>query len=187
MGRIGARKLAWIGLAGLTCIGCSGLLQPGQLVAEGEVDEDGGTITSAQGDVTLAVPAGAVDGSKAIEVRRLDPDNLPEGVIRNTVVELDPDGTTFDQPVELALRYRQEDLPNPDSHWLRVVQLLPDGTLGRTQFLKHDREARQVKAKLVHFSSYAIADLELAQASFESSEERVDQVDLLMLVDDSAP
>lgn len=176
-------RRALIALA-LALPGCSSS-DAGSTLAEGKVDEGGGRVASADGEVSLTFPPQAVSGDTAIAVRRVQLAETPEGVIPGTVVELGPDGSAFAEPVELALRYRPEDVPNPESRWLRVVQIRPDGTLGRTAFVGHDRAARLVKARLAHFSSYALADLKIAEASFESSEARANKLDLLVLVDNS--
>lgn len=66
------------------------------------VGADGGTVTSLDGGLTLAIPAAALTGDTAITIRRLDPDKLPPvakdlGAV--AAYELGPDGLQFALPV----------------------------------------------------------------------------------------
>jgi hypothetical protein len=182
---------SWVAVAGCMVDGSRSVVDPtlagerGVLIGVAEVGPAGGKFVGKDVGISLSIPPGALEESTTIEIRQLELESVPDGVVADTVFELGPDGTRFKRPVELALRFSDDARVDRESSWLRVVQILPDGTLGRTQFVTYEPEARQVTAKLMHFSSYAVADLNAGEAAFESSEERVDQVDLLVLVDDS--
>lgn len=78
--------------------GCSGTSDPKTVSAV--IGPSGGTLTSSDGRLTLEVPAGAVGAEVTFTVRPVT-DPLPGA--SGTVYELGPEGTTFLQPVAIAI------------------------------------------------------------------------------------
>ncbi len=74
------------------------------------VGPGGNFVTSEDGGLTLAIPAGAVSENRTITIRRLDPDNLPEDLLDLAedpgilaAYDLGPDGLQFDEPVTATM------------------------------------------------------------------------------------
>jgi len=154
------------------------------------VGPEGGTLELVEQGLRLVIPPGALRERTPITVRRLDDAVLPPGGVPGTAFELSPDGLRFEEPVTLELTYRDSDLPGADRSWLRVVQLLDGGGMAATRrgadptaTAVADRPA--VSARLRHFSRYALADLQRADAVVTSEKKKVTDVDLLFVIDNS--
>jgi hypothetical protein len=148
------------------------------------IGPEGGTIRSANGRITLEIPPGALAEHTLISIRELDNGSLPAGGVRDTGFELLPDGLTFVQPVRLTLAYTAEALPQADTTWIRVVQILDDGRFALPESISATQDGR-VSARLAHFSKYALADLKLASAAITTKKTKINDVDVLFVVDNS--
>lgn len=88
----------------LVLIGCSS--GGGSVVGITQtVGSGGGQVVSADGDLTLDIPAGALPADTEITVRRIAPTGLGPNVA--VAYELGPDGLVFQQPVTVTLRLDQ--------------------------------------------------------------------------------
>jgi hypothetical protein len=68
--------------------------------------DEGGSITSTDGALTLEIPPGALVEDTDISIREVDPDDLPDEfavVGEGMAYELEPDGLTFTEPVAVSL------------------------------------------------------------------------------------
>ena len=180
-------------LALLSCGGDKGPNDPGtspnpeqqsvELLRQVVTPDDSATLVSQSGEVQLAVPAGAVETAAEISIRRVERSDLPAGALGGVAFELEPDGLQFSVPVTLSIALE----PGAESQsggFLRVVQILDDGSWLPVAAAKAS-EAGVVSAELSHFSSYALVDLALTQATRETVRRRFDAVDVLFVVDNS--
>lgn len=76
----------------------------------GTVGADGGTLDAHNGRVTIEFSAGALSADTFIRVSPLANVGVP-GMITPTAFDFGPDGTSFDAPVILTLRYNQSEIP----------------------------------------------------------------------------
>jgi len=130
------------------------------------VGDEGATVSTEEGDVTVEIPAGAVSSGIQVSVASEDPAGLPAGGVPGAVVRLGPAGQTFDVPVTLRLRYDPQALtPGIDRNRLRIHRLT-DGTWVPLEGASDPEEAT-VTTQLTSFSVYGIvadpaADLQVA-------------------------
>jgi hypothetical protein len=120
------------------------------------VGSAGGTISAADGSLTLAFPAGAVEGETVITVERsTDPAGDP-GVVPGLVFRFGPSGTEFGAPVALEIRYDPASLPaGIGEDELRILKLV-DGAWVQLEGGTVDIANRTVSATLGSFSVYGV-------------------------------
>ena len=120
------------------------------------LDAAGGQVSLADGSVALTFPAGALAGPTSISVTTVS--SPPPGTSEwSPVVELGPDGTTFDQPVTLAIEYQPELLPQgvPGGALMLVTwdgngwAEVPGSTINAIDNI--------VSAPIGHFSTYTLS------------------------------
>ena len=75
------------------------------------ITPNGGTLEFAGGDVTLVVLPGAVSENLTVTVQATTTFPSAPTAVGGTVYDLGPDGTQFDQSVQLALAYDPARLP----------------------------------------------------------------------------
>lgn len=115
----------------------------------------GGTVASSDGTVSLAFPAGALNGETTIVVEPLSA-ITDTRVIGGTAFHFGPSGTQFAEPVTISIKYDPAVLPvgvSPSALRIhRLVngawQLVPGGTV--------NTQTRTVSAPTLHFSTYAV-------------------------------
>jgi hypothetical protein len=148
----------------------------------GFVDARGGQVQTDDGQVTVDVPADAVDTLTQITVTPYA-GALPASVIAGTAWKLEPEGLTFAQPVRIAIRYTPADVPA--GAWLRLVQVDPQSlTLGGT-WRPHVEETT-VRGETTHLSVYAIADLSATTDYVAISAPPQSKADILFMIDNSS-
>ncbi|HEY7529481.1 MAG TPA: hypothetical protein VIC56_02245 [Gemmatimonadota bacterium] len=101
-------------IAALLTGGCGdddGGLGPG----EERVGPAGGEVATEDGDALVRIPPGALDAPTLIEVRRLEPEEIPPALEQRDVVSeayrFGPDGLVFDAPVRVEIYFDAELLP----------------------------------------------------------------------------
>ncbi len=146
---------------------------------------EGGTLKLDDGSAEVVIPPGAIKSEEEISISRIADDQLPAGGIPGTMIEMGPSGQTFEEPVALTISYDPQDLPVADTRWLRMVEVKPEGGLGATLFMAHDKEAHRLTAGLTHFSVYVLVDLATSAAVVQTSQEPIKDVDVLFMVDNS--
>ena len=125
---------------------------PGGMPTATVVGMTGGAVTSSDGKLALAIPAGAVGGNVTITT---EPATPPAAGAVGTVYEIGPSGTQFAMPVTLTLHYAASDVAGMTESSLRVAtfaggswQILPGAVV--------DTQARTVSGVTTHLSPYAI-------------------------------
>jgi len=144
----------------LSILGCSSggssLSGISQMVGSG-----GGQVMSADGDLTLDIPAGALPADTEITIRKLAPSQLGpafEGADVAAAYELGPDGLTFQQPVTVTLRLDQQPVDPGGVLQAQVVALVTESDAGieaaDAQVLTGDGDAglTTVTGEIGHFS-----------------------------------
>lgn len=72
------------------------------------INQQGGEIVSADGNIKLIVPAGALDAAKEISIQPIS-NELPGGI--GEAFRILPHGEQFKKPVTIKFKYQPEDLP----------------------------------------------------------------------------
>jgi hypothetical protein len=145
----------------------------------------GGTVGLDDSSAMLQVPAGAVDSETEITIERPQEDALPAGAVPGTLVKIGPQSLAFKKAVKLSVSYASHNLPQKDTTWLRLIQVLASGKLGSTLFVAHDAAATTLSAKIVQTGTYVLADLKLAGATVSTQQKQIKDVDVLFVVDNS--
>ncbi|MEX2531652.1 MAG: hypothetical protein WD960_12850 [Gemmatimonadota bacterium] len=114
-------RAALLGAVLLSFLGCGGDGSGGDPMGPGTPDSPdppanvvgtaGGTVTLAEGAVTLVVPAGALSGDVAITATPISDPDRPEQVVPSSAFTLGPDNVTFAQPARLTIRYDPDEIP----------------------------------------------------------------------------
>jgi hypothetical protein len=122
----------------------------------GIVGNTGGTVSAAAGAVTLQLPAGAVTGSTPITVTP-KPDTIRTEHTVGPAYFFGPTGTTFAQPVTIAIKYDTTQLPAyTDKAALRVARLTNGKWVPLTESVVVDSATNTVRAATRSFSGYGV-------------------------------
>jgi hypothetical protein len=142
----------WLGV--LLAAGCGGGHQPAATgpTASAVVGASGGTVATADGALTVAIPAGALAADVTVTVT---PTSSPGGGAVGTVYEIGPTGTQFSAPVTLSLHYDAASLNGAAERSLRVATF----AAGNWQILAGaaiDTSAKIVTGTTTHLSLYGL-------------------------------
>jgi hypothetical protein len=113
----------------------------------------GGTITSADGRVSLTFPAGALETNQTISIQPIE-NKLPSGA-SNSAYRFLPHGLQFKVPVQLTFQYNEQEIANSAPEFLSLATQqdgkwkIPPGSV------TVNKTAKTVTARLQHFSDYA--------------------------------
>lgn len=117
------------------------------------------TVQSVDGSVTIAVPANATESPLGVTIDPAPVDlSQPANaeVVGGSTVELGPEGTTFDTPVTLTLRYDPSNLPKGmDEQALRLATLV-NGQWQQVKGSAVDPVTHTVTGQTPHFSTYGV-------------------------------
>ncbi len=134
----------WATTVILVLAACSAAEGP-QDEAPSVVDSQGGELRSADGLLSLTIPAGALEGPTDIRIARAARQTFPDVV--SSVYELSPHGLRFSKPITIKLRLEDADqgvrLANLDD---QAPEFLLDS--------HYDSTAQELRASLEHFSRY---------------------------------
>ncbi len=116
-----------------------------------QVGPAGGQVRSADGLLTLDIPAGALSSNTTIGIQPII-NNAPLGVGKG--YRLTPEGTTFSKPVKISFRYNDEILDGglPDFLWIATQK--EDGTWLGDRRSTVDKNAKTVSTETSHFSDW---------------------------------
>jgi PKD repeat protein len=159
--RSGFAPSGWVGILGvglLAVAGCgetqTGVGNPADMTPVGAA---GGTVTSADGRVTLVIPPGALDSTVGITVTPYQPQPGDPPMVPGTAYDLGPTGTEFLQPAQLTIAYDPAQVPaGADEAELHVFKLHLDGTQDFAPGAA-DVGARTVTGEIRSFSVRAVA------------------------------
>jgi hypothetical protein len=121
-----------------------------------EIGPDGGQATSANGTLTIDIPAGALDAKTMISVQPIT-NTAPGG--SKTAFRLSPEGLTFKKPATLTFKYKDGDFPNssPEAGW--IVFQENDGTWKGNLKTRIDTDSKQMAIETMHFSDWGVGVL----------------------------
>ena len=129
------------------------------------VDDTGGTVTAAGGDVELEFPAGAVSQDFVPEVDPTSTYPADPDIVPGAVYEFGPPGTTFAQPVGITIAYDPPSIPagaqEDDLRLCKVEGGVWEAVVGSTV----DTAADTVTGEVDSFSIYG-AGVKLWQAYY---------------------
>ncbi|HXE58497.1 MAG TPA: hypothetical protein VNK43_10895 [Gemmatimonadales bacterium] len=129
------------------------------------IGAEGGSLATADGAITLTVPAGAVSGATTFSI--LPVTNNAHGGL-NAAYRLEPHGIAFAQPVRIAFRYTDADLAGTTPELLRLAYQDQAGYWLMYRRPTLDEDARTVSVETTHFSDWSMvagAQLRPAEAS----------------------
>ena len=129
------------------------------------IDANGGTLTSPDGQLTLTIPAGALSSTTQISITAIQ-NTAPGGV--GFAYRFGPDGQTFAQPVTLTFHptYGQLDGATPTLDNLVLAYQTSDHTWLEVPGLTGDGTNKTATATTTHFTDYAfLLSLELVAAN----------------------
>jgi hypothetical protein len=143
-------RLAALALGISLAAGCD---QQGELVGP-----DGGIVTSADGRVTLAIPAGALSDDLLISIDEVD--GGPDGAV-GEVYEISPKLTMLALPAELVVDYGAAGDAEPfalDPETFADAELVTAAAEGWTRLADRevDVEESTISASIMFFSTYAV-------------------------------
>ncbi|MEO5978380.1 MAG: hypothetical protein ABIS36_18610 [Chryseolinea sp.] len=126
----------------------------------------GGSVTSADGIVSLSIPEGALDGNTVIAVEGIT-NNAPLG-ISGAAYRFTPDGQQFKKPVKITFKYSTVLSQGTEPHLLWIVTQAQDGSWQALLKSNVSTDAQTVSGEINHFSDWGIGkfiDLTLEPAS----------------------
>jgi len=135
------------------------------------IGASGGSLVSADGKLTLTVPAGALSNNLDITIQPIT--NEAPGGIGNGY-DLLPSGTIFNTPVTLTYHYTDDDINGSNPYFIYIAT--QDSTGGWTENVVDrdlDTVGNTVSITTPHFSSYVLASslhLEFGQTEFREGE-----------------
>ena len=117
------------------------------------VPATGGTLVSADGRLTLDVPAGALPTSQLLSIQPIT-NQAPGGV--GVAYRLGPEGTAFSAPVKLTFKYGDADTAGSEALALKVAYQNTDGSWGALKSITRDDTARTIGVQTSHFSDWSL-------------------------------
>lgn len=111
----GLRRWGWVAIIGLALMtsacGSKGGGKANQQTTSAAIGAAGGSLSSADGKLTLTIPAGALGNTETITIESVDPSALPSefsGGNSLAAYKLGPDGTRFSQPIEISAKLDEQ-------------------------------------------------------------------------------
>jgi hypothetical protein len=135
-------------------------------VASASIGSAGGTITSADGLVTLDVPVGALDANTTISIQPIT-NTAPLGV-SGMAYRFSPDGQIFKKPAKLTFNYTPDLMDSTSAEFLWIVTQDKDGSWLALTNSNVDTVARTLSGEISHFSDWGAGkaiDLKLDPSS----------------------
>jgi hypothetical protein len=116
------------------------------------IDATGGSVTSADGRITLNIPAGALGTATTVSIQPIT-NTTPNGI--GMGYRLEPEGTTFAMPVSLAFHLSTTEALALDSTFIATQHA--DGMWYSQPNQQRDNSALTVGVSTTHFSDWTIA------------------------------
>ncbi|HTB89920.1 MAG TPA: hypothetical protein VK743_18280 [Steroidobacteraceae bacterium] len=146
------------------------------------IDVTGGSVTSADGRITLNIPAGALGTATTISIQPIT-NTIPNGI--GLGYSLQPEGTTFAAPVSLTFRLSTTEALALDSTFVATQHA--DGLWYSQPNQQRDGSAQTVGVSTTHFSDWTIAEtlaLDPAKARVKTSDGTNFTAHILLVQDD---
>ncbi len=120
------------------------------------VGPEGGTVTTADGKVTLEVPAGALQTETDITIFPQSTYPADAGVVPRTCYEFGPDGTQFDQPVQVTIAYDETSVPASTTEYHLGIRKVVGETWEEVAGSTVDTGANTASAPIDGFSGFGV-------------------------------
>ncbi|RAW01003.1 hypothetical protein [Pseudochryseolinea flava] len=117
------------------------------------IGTSGGSLTSADGHLTLTVPEGALTTNTTVAIQPLS-NHAPLGL--GAAYRLSPEGTTFAKPVELKFHYDASVLGAASDEFLWITTQNTDGTWNAMLKSETNLDDKYVTVTTTHFSDWAL-------------------------------
>jgi hypothetical protein len=118
------------------------------------IDATGGNVTSADGRISLDIPAGALSTATTIGIQPIS-STVPNGV--GISYRLQPEGTTFSAPITLTFHLSATETMSVDSSF--IVTQHADGLWYSQKDQLRDDGAQTVSIQTAHFSDWGLAQV----------------------------
>lgn len=131
----------------------TGIGTPDGAASDTMIGPSGGTLHSADGKLTVTIPAGAISSATQISIQpvtNLAPLGLGNGY------RLQPEGMTFAVPVVLTFKYDDQLLQNSPEDFLWIVTQAGDGSWNALMKSALDINTKTVTITTTHFSDWAL-------------------------------
>jgi len=141
-----------------------------QVATKDTVGQQGGTVQDTTTGAKVDIPANALSSDTEIEVGTFSA--VPDSVdISGTAIHMGPDGTTFNEPVDVTIPYDPNDLPDGINNESELVMIRYDGTQGIWEELETtvNTQGNTMTAQTQHFSGFAAANPVVATDNEEIS------------------
>lgn len=126
--------------------------KPSGAIVSTEIGPAGGTLSSADGKLSVRVPAGALSANATLTVQSISAE--APGAVR--AWRLGPEGQTFLAPVELVVTYGNGEVAGSAAELLEVGFQNTDGVWSVLKQITLDSTAKTVTAKTTHFSDWSL-------------------------------
>jgi hypothetical protein len=126
---------------------------PQGTVVTQSIDAAGGSVTSADGRISLDIPAGALSAATAIGIQPIS-STVPNGV--GISYRLQPEGTTFSVPLTLTFHLSATETMSVDSSF--IVTQHADGLWYSQNNQLRDGSAQTVSIQTTHFSDWGLSE-----------------------------
>lgn len=120
----------------------------------GEIGPEGGAVSD--GDVTLTFPPGALRGTETISMAPVPDEELPDGALPGSGIDLTPDELTFGKPVTLSITYDDTGLSLEEEMRVAIHVREDDGSWQELETVV-DTDTNTATTELSHFSVYSVA------------------------------
>lgn len=134
-------------------------------VATTSIGSGGGSVQSADGNLTVTIPANALSSNTTISIQPIT-NEAPLGL--NIGYRLLPEGTTFSKPIRLTFHYNDQLLDGTPDDFLWIVTQSANRSWNAMLKSAVDKNAKTVSVQTTHFSDWALGrfiDLSLNPAS----------------------
>ena len=120
------------------------------------IGPEGGTLASADSRLTMVIPAGAVKQATPFSIQPIT-NTLADSVGNAaSAYRLLPEGTTFEKPVTLQMRYESADLTNTSSQALFLAYQGSDGIWKYLPSTELDEKNKTLTVETHHFSDWGV-------------------------------
>lgn len=128
--------------------------QPTGAVIIKTIGNSGGSISSADGKVTLNIPAGALDKNETISMEPIQ-NKAPMGM-QGFAYRFLPHGLQFKKPALLSVKYDDRDVVGTAPELLKIATQLDNRAWKKLPNITLDKTHKTVTAELNHFSDYSV-------------------------------
>jgi hypothetical protein len=120
------------------------------------IGSGGGSILSADGEVELVVPPGALSANTDITIQPITND-IPSG--RGKAYRFTPDGQQFSKDVTIKFHYTEEEAAMTKPEYMQVAFQNADGTWQVVEKVTNDVASKTVSAMVNHFTDFTEFDI----------------------------